>query len=436
MKNIFNISAAVLMAGLALTACSGDEETIETKTLLPNKTYTLTVNASKGNDEAASRMTRALSLVDNTLSASWATTESVYVLEGSATRGTLTPSANAQTVKLNGSVSSLSGVPPLDLTLQFPREEVDYTGQVGTIADIAAKYDYATAVAKIDKIEGENISASAPVTFTNQQAIVKFTLKDRSSNLINASWLRVSASNLKQTGVAAGDITITPASATSEIFAALKDINGSNILMLTAKVGDNYYVYTKDNVTFTNGEYKTIGVPMYPMTYPQDLDKVDAKYIGSVVGQDGMVYPDAAAATTAGTTAVAMIACVGYIENCCAHGLAVALADESGTMNQSGAGTACSSKTTVTGGTWRLPTVYDWKYMLMGCGNGSIDIKDTEMNYTCFNAKLATVGTALQNVWYWTLIDGSCVGFDGTDADFTKSDESSGTYNVRAVLAF
>ena len=424
MNKIVNISAAVLMAGLALTACSGDEETIETKTLLPNKTYTLTVNASKGNDEAASRMTRALSLVDNTLSASWATTERVYVLEGT---GTLTPSANAKTVKLNGGISGISGDVPLKLTLQFPREEVDYTGQVGTIADIAAKYDYATAVANIDNIEGENISATAPVTFTNQQAIVKFTLKDRSSNLINASWLRVSASNLKQTGVAAGDITITPASATSEIFAALKDIKGSNILMLTAKVGDNYYVYTKDNVKFTNGEYKTISVPMYPMTYPQDLDKVDAKYIGSVVGQNGKVYPDAAAA--AGTTAVAMIA---YVSDE-GHGLAVALADESEKMNQSGAGTACSSKT---GGTWRLPTVLDWKYMLMGCGNGSIDIKDTEMNYTCFNAKLATVGTALQNVWYWTSNDGSCVVFDGTDADFTKSDESFGPYNVRAVLAF
>ncbi len=423
------------MAGLALTACSGDEETIETKTLLPNKTYTLTVNASKGNDEAASRMTRALSLVDNTLSASWATTERVYVLEGT---GTLTPSANAKTVKLNGGITGISGDVPLDLTLQFPREEVDYTGQVGTIADIAAKYDYATAVANIDKIEGENISATATVTFTNQQAIVKFTLKNRSSNLINASWLRVSASNLKQTGVAAGDITITPASATSEIFAALKDIKGSNILMLTAKVGDNYYVYTKDNVTFTNGEYKTIGVKMYPMTYPQDLDKVDVKYIGSVVGQNGKVYPDAAAATAACTTAVAMIACVGYIENCCAHGLAVALADESGTMNQmnqEAAGTACSSKTTVTGGTWRLPTVSDWKNMLIGCGNGASS-SDIKMNYTCFNAKLATVGTALQNVWYWTLNDCSCVEFDGTDADFTKSNESSGTHNVRAVLAF
>lgn len=428
MNKIVNISAAVLMAGLALTACSGDEETIETKTLLPNKTYTLTVNASKGNDEAASRMTRALSLVNNTLSASWATTERVYVLEGT---GTLTPSANAKTVKLNGGITGISGDLPLDLTLQFPREEVDYTGQVGTIADIAAKYDYATAVANINKIEGENISATAPVTFTNQQAIVKFTLKDRSSNLINASWLRVSASNLKQTGVAAGDITITPASATSEIFAALKDINGSNILMLTAKVGDNYYVYTKDNVTFTNGEYKTIGVPMYPMTYPQDLDKVDAKYIGSVVGQNGKVYPDAAAATAAGTTAVAMIA---YVSDK-GHSLAVALADEIGTMNQEAAGTACTGKAAVTGGTWRLPNVLDWKNMLIGCGNGASS-SDTEMNYTCFNAKLATVGTALQNVWYWTSIEGSCVGFDGTDADFTKSDESSGTYNVRAVLAF
>ena len=66
----------LLTAGIALCACSSDER--ETETV--RKTYTLTVNATKGvNDDANSSATRALSLDGSTLNASWATTEEVFV---------------------------------------------------------------------------------------------------------------------------------------------------------------------------------------------------------------------------------------------------------------------------------------------------------------------------------------------------------------------
>ena len=67
----------LMMAGLALTACSSDDGNTEPQI---RKTYIMTVDATKGMNEAASRVSnRALSLTGSTLNASWATSEQVYV---------------------------------------------------------------------------------------------------------------------------------------------------------------------------------------------------------------------------------------------------------------------------------------------------------------------------------------------------------------------
>lgn len=69
----------LLIAGLALTACSSDYAVVEQKTLEPGKTYYLTVDATKGSDGT----TRALNLPGSKLTPSWATTEQIYVKQGS-----------------------------------------------------------------------------------------------------------------------------------------------------------------------------------------------------------------------------------------------------------------------------------------------------------------------------------------------------------------
>ena len=265
----------------------------------------------------------------------------------------------------------ITGGLPQDLTLQFPRKEWSYTGQVGTIADIAANYDYATAEAHITAINGSDITASSAVTFTNQQAIVKFTLQDKNNGnaAINATSLRISANGLKTTDTETGDITITPASPTSEIFAALSGISSTHVT-LTAVAGNKTYVYNKSGASFTNGGYYEITVKMHEATEGTDLANVTTDYIGWVVGQNGKVYSTVAKASAASTTAVAMVAYVGTASNC-THGIAIALADENTDMNQSSAITAASANTAVTNGTWRLPTLVDWQYMLIGCGNGA-----------------------------------------------------------------
>jgi hypothetical protein len=128
--------------------------------------------------------------------------------------------------------------------------------------------------------------------------------------------------------------------------------------------------------------------------------------IGKIAGADGNIYATKAAAEAVATgNAVAMIAYVGTASDC-AHGLAIALADESGTKDYGAAGTACSGKAAVTVGTWRLPSEKDWQYMFIGCGSSesySAPKAGMKKSYSELASKLTTAqGDALQSDYYWS----------------------------------
>ena len=99
------------------------------------------------------------------------------------------------------------------------------------------------------------------------------------------------------------------------------------------------------------------------------LKKATAEDKGKLIGTDGNLYADVAAATAAGTTAVAKIIYIDTYRN----GLALALTDE-GWMDWWAAGNACSAKNTstpVTGATWLLASKDQWEYMMGADGAGS-----------------------------------------------------------------
>ena len=167
--------------------------------------------------------------------------------------------------------------------------------------------------------------------------------------------------------------------------------------------------------------------------------------IGKIAGKDGIIYATKADAEAVATgNAVAMIAYVGT-ESDCAHGLANALADESGIKDYGEAGTACSGKVAVTGGTWRLPSEKDWQYMFIGCGSSESYSASTPYmikSYSGLASKLTTAqGDALQTGDYWSSTESSpgfyawVVSFYGSIAYFIDDYEISG-YRVRACLAF
>ena len=421
--NIYLLAALFLTA----TACTNEDTALDSSAVEKEqpiiKTYTMTVNASKGEDIAT---TRDLALVGSTLNSTWKTGETVKVYNAlSVELGTLTAQSDGPNTTLSGTLSGATISEDDALTLKF--HSPSYTTQTGTLEYIAANCDYAIATVKVTAVSGGNVTTKA-ASFANQQAIVKFTLKDKADNGATS----LSASKLVVT-VGANSYTITPASANNELFVAIPGFSGQSIT-LNAIVGSKVYIYTKSGVAFTNSQYYTRGVQM---THQGTIE------IGKLIGQNGCVYDNAAAAETAGTTAAGMIAYVGNASDC-TNGLAIALADEDGVKSLEGAKNAAKTKNEtslpVVGGTWRVPTKADWEHMLTACGD-SYD----EPNWTTtgLRGKLQTVSADIvMGNSYWantpSSSDNSYVLSFGnpTGAYFQGGIDNTEEHKVRAVLAF
>ena len=453
-KNILSL-AALLIASATFVACSNDDNIIDEpqQPANPTGTYTMTIEATKGGDAAA---TRALALDGKTLNATWQTTDEVAVYnytQQAALGGHLSPQSAGASATLTG---SLTGSVAKDnvVYLRWPSVDADYTGQDGTLETIAQRYDYTTGIAKVTSVDGtaivaEDYPSGGPVTFTNSQAIVKFTLIDKAtSSPINATQLTIDAkvgeeSRLIQSltfpdTYTLGTITIDRTSPADNVVYAALPFSGlaSFTFSLTATDGTHNYTYEKAGVSMLNGRYYEVTVKMTRDTYPIALSEVTSDYIGSVVTTDGTVYATVADASAASKTAAGMIAYVSGI----GQGLAIALADEAGMMNWSTAITTAAAHTpAVTGGTWRLPSKEDWENMFRANGNN-------EGSYTGLNTAITNAGgVALQDggAWYWSITehsDSKACYVDlrdnaATFGAFIKVGDTS-NFSVRACLAF
>ena len=197
-KNILSMVVLLMASAAVFTACSSDDNITGEQPVNPTTKYTMTVNATKGDDG----QTRALSLSGKTLSVKWAATDEVSVFPEAWSRtalGTLHAAASE-----NGSTSltgDLTTAPTAgdNLKLLFPRATWDYTGQTGVLLSAAnsieKKYDYALADVTVATVDGNKITTTGNASFASQQAIVKFILQDNGGNAINASSLTISAAS-------------------------------------------------------------------------------------------------------------------------------------------------------------------------------------------------------------------------------------------------
>ncbi len=280
------MQASLLLAVMLFSACTGGKDP---EPPMPSKTYTLTVRADKGSDAE----TRALSIDDGgKMIGEWATTDHIYVKKGNTwCTGYIQPQYAGTSTTLSGTISGVEIAVRDQLLLQFPRQTIDYTGQDGTLQTIAESYDYSSATATVTSVDGGQVSADA-VTFSNQQAIVKFNLRTTSGTAIQASSLKIAAAGLKTSDGATGELTITPASPTAEIYAALSGISNATIT-LTATVGSETYRYERAGVTFANGIYYPITVKMksheeqqlgQPLTLEPTEDDTQITFINKAEG--------------------------------------------------------------------------------------------------------------------------------------------------------
>lgn len=251
----YSSMVALLMASAMFTTCTNDELVTEPQqTPTTEKTYTLTVNATKGGEEVG---TRALSLDGTTLNAAWTEGETVTVYNVTRSielSGTLMAQSSGTSTTLEGSLTgTIENGDKLKLKFRSP----DYDTQAGTLEYIAANCDYAEAEVDVSDASTPSVTTTA-ATFINQQAIVKFTLRDKADNsALNASSLTVNE------GI--NSYTVTPTSATDVVYVAIPGFSNQTVT-LTANVGNNYYMYSNPSVTFANSQYYAISVKM-PKSY-------------------------------------------------------------------------------------------------------------------------------------------------------------------------
>ncbi len=252
---------AALLGAVLLAGCQRAEEDLkEEKPQEPaaEGTFFLTVEASKGAD------TKALYLdtSNNKLDAYWKSTEKVRVYKEGSYIGQLdvTPGAGDRplTATLSGEIT-VSGLSSGDaLMLLIPRESWDYTGQVGTLADIESKYDYATASVTVATISGNSVTANQSADFLNQQSVYRFGFK-AGTDAVSVKSFTVSSANdalvrtcsLDGTATESGSITVTPASATSDlIYAALRNTRAGS----SQDDSYSFSVIASDNSLYLGGK--------------------------------------------------------------------------------------------------------------------------------------------------------------------------------------
>ncbi|MBR5398489.1 MAG: hypothetical protein IK103_01700 [Bacteroidales bacterium] len=259
MKKIFKYFAStILLAGLVFVSCSKEDIVPANPEEDGEHIYTLTITASK--EKAPDTKLLELGGVDNkTLYKKWVLNDEVSVYKGETLAGTLratTVSADGFDATLTGQLTGTAIATGDELVMKYRSQE--YGNQDGTLAGIASTCDYAEAEVTVASVDGSgNITTTADALFKSQQAIVKFTLKNETGDLVPVTKLTIKAEG------ATDKVEVTPPSRTSEVFVALAGISSKN-LILEAKGSDGFdYSFRKADVTFDHSKYYGINVKMF-----------------------------------------------------------------------------------------------------------------------------------------------------------------------------
>lgn len=268
--NICAIGALLITAGMGMsTSCTNYDDPLTANLADEGGVYTVVIDATLTATDV--NQTRALGFDGGALKTTWAATDKVSVYYKNNSVGTLSPSSTGTATTMLTGTLSFTDNPNSTLYLYLPGKDMAYDQQDGTLVTLASETDYATATADIKAVDRDNkIVTVAATTFTKQQAVVKFMLKDKDGNSIKPTSLSITDDKRKLvatsdgTTTTKGFIAVTSATATDEYYVALQGISESG-LSLSAVIGTDVYSYYKDNVTFENGKYYTVTVKMEKM---------------------------------------------------------------------------------------------------------------------------------------------------------------------------
>ena len=223
-KDTMTIVAALTVAAALTNSCSNDQlsESINAKKMGEMNTYTLSIPAFKPSVDIT---TRAIEQNGTALKTKWLTTEKIYAyINDDGTAIELTPSNltnDDQKATLTGTLTKTGGFTTEDqIMLYYLKHKTaygNYAGQVGTLADIAANFDFMKATVTVQAVApsgDDNILATSTANFDRQQAITKFTVKKKGDNTdFDISPITISDGSTS--------LTVTPAPAAHEIWVAM-----------------------------------------------------------------------------------------------------------------------------------------------------------------------------------------------------------------------
>ena len=397
MKKIFGFAALLL----TLAACNKNETDITpVEELSDSKKEGIIITATLAPKTADTKA--VANNGDNKITVTWAENEHIAILyEVSGTK--YVADATIISVDANGAATIEftveSGTADYTAcTLVYPAKLSDgtttvYNDELSGVKDAATLLSAqdGTLNANLDiRVGAGTIQTTTPsldVTIqpVAQYSIFKFTAQDLSGTGITPSEFKVSDSE--------DNVIATVSPSASAFYVALPAL----------AVGTYWFSATADSKPYIASARVTSATSAG--TYYQSTVKMAT--LGDVMANNGKFYANAAAATTAGTKALAMIAYVGSETGISSlkHGLAIGLKDEDNygdfTMEHNWAESVCSKKNDpeyneyyIAAGHWYLPSKNQWDAMFNSYG-GSYGNLNTAIT--------AAGGEALSEGFpYWT----------------------------------
>ena len=283
--------AAVLAFGTA--ACSSDDYAITEQPENPTeKTYTMTIQASKGDDATMRGLYFADGENSKDLRVNWNGKEKVRVVQDGQVIGTLSAAlSSTESTTLTGTVTGFQNNHDVGFYLLADENgKMDYTGQCGALLDdngtgnIEDNYDFASyeltgaECMEAFKIEGSTVvpEDGVYIPFTSQQAIVWFEFTYNNTPLYAKQLIVTDKNSGKlvqsidtKTGIKTsstktyGPLSLTPVNNTAAGFYVALNLDGvSDIHLRVVDSNDKIYTCNKANVTFEKGKYYRVTAKM------------------------------------------------------------------------------------------------------------------------------------------------------------------------------
>ena len=299
-------------------------------------------------------------------------------------------------------------------------------------ADVSSNYANAFATSKATGVEQLSYeysdSFSSGFALAPQSAILNFTINGLTAC---TEYAVVVSDGSDDRG---GNVTTNGSGTATFAVGVSGGTESDNITLTVGGTPVTLNLFGGTNTEFVAGHVYNVTRSAAPVA--KAAAEATAEDKGKLIGTDGKIYADVAAATAAGTTAVAKIIYIGTTGHATyTHGLALALTDE-GQMTWEAAKTACNTtkntSTPVTGATWLLASKDQWDYMKGTNGAGS---------YTALRDGFSGITGAsnLKSDKYWSSTeDGENVAyyyFFYNGLWLTNSKSTTAIY-ARACLAF